>query len=483
MQEIWSTLSKYENLFDYWDHELIVRQEFRNNLVANKTVKIDQEKQVDFLYRSLYLCNKKEEFFTLITPNLNQVPALNWLKQADIKLIIRFLKWLPSYIGYQKPAIEQLQFLVHIYKSEYNQYYIPIIQLLNSSQCQFIINRTANKELRNILKAQQVNLEKKEQELLYGFDATKNLLPYPTIHGDKINLILDTVNFSHQNYTTFYTNSGEEEHFTNLIQTAQSLFEIGLVEDSLYMLIAIYKHYQQEHRLVDKVQDEKIVKSLNKLVRRVLPIYALLYEPQAFNFALQIYNHYFARLTPDIASLTYLKLYDNLTLIPRDFTSILLELHQHITKIRQMRPDEIPLLLDYELNEGLSKERLSEILYLTETKLVSLPHEAFITLEFVRVLNKNNFAKALDKDRWAESYLALFKWLPSALFINQTIYEDLITNTSFHIREQLEKTIKLISYYQAHSVWLDLTEKPDLFKLKNEDLRRIILTGKFMGVL
>lgn len=483
MQDIWLKLSKYENLFDYWDNELIFRKEFRKNLAVNKTVTIDQEKQVDFLYRSLYLCNKKEDFFTLITPNLNQVPALNWLKQADFTLITAFLEWLPGYISYQKPAIEQLQFLVHIYKREYNKYYIPIIEQLNLSQCQFILNRTANKELRNIIKAQQAKLEEKAQQLLYGFEPTKNLLPYLTIHGDKVNLILDTVNFLHQNYNTFYTNSGEEEHFTSLIQTAQSLFEIGLVEDSLHMLIALYNHYQQEHRLVDRVQDEKIVKSLNKLVRRVLPMYALLYEPQAFNYVLQIYNQYFARLTPDIASLTYLKIFDSLTPMPKDFTSIILELHQHIAKIRQMRPEETPLLLDYELKEELSEERLAEIFYLAESKLISLPHEAFITLEFLRVLNKNNYINAVDKNRLAENYLSLFKWLPSSLFINQTIYEDLITNTSFDIREQLEKTMKLIYHYHTHSILTDITEKPDLFKLKNEDLRRIILTGKFMGVL
>ncbi|NLB88415.1 MAG: hypothetical protein GX790_04195, partial [Syntrophomonadaceae bacterium] len=343
-------------------------------------------------------------------------------------------------------------------------------------------NRTASKELRNILKAQQAYLEKKEQQLLYGFEP-KNLLPYPTIHGDKVNIILGTIHSLHKNYADFYTNSGEEEHFSNLIKTAQSLFEIGLVTDSLHMLIALYKHYQQEHRLVDQVQDEKIVRSLNKLVRRVLPVYSLLFEPQAFDFALQVYNQYFTRLTPDIVSLTYLKLYDNLTLIPKDFTNTLLELYQHVLKIRHMRPDEIPLLLDSELNQGLSEERLSEILYLAESKLISLPHEAFITLEFLRILNKNNYANSLDKDRLAENYIALFKWLPASLFINQSTYEDLIINTSFNIREQLEKTIRLVSYYHNHSIFTDVAEKPELFKLKNEELRRIILTGKYMGVL
>lgn len=483
MQEVWLKLNKSQDLFSYWDNELVLRKEFRNNLTPQKRVKIDEEKQVDFLYRSLYLCHKKEEFFRLITPNLNQAPALNWLKQADFKLITAFLKWLPSYITYQKPAVEQLQFLVHIYRSEFNEYYHAVIKHLDINQCQFIMNRTANKELRNILRTQQAYLEKKEQQLLYGFDTAKNMLPYPTIHGDKVHLILDTINSLHKNYTDFYTSSGEEEHFTNLIKIAQSLFEIGLATDSLHMLIALYEHYQQEHRLVDQVQDEKIVKGLNKLIRKVLPVHALLFEPQAFNFALQVYNWYFPRMTPDIASLTYLKLYENLIIVPKDFTGLLLELYQHILKIRHIRPDEIPLLLDNELNQGLTEQRLSQLLSSAESKLSSLPHEAFITLEYLRILNKHNFADSLDKDRLAENYLALFKWLPSSLFINQSIYEDLIINTSFHIREQLEKANKLITYYHNHSIFTDVTERPDLFKLKNEELRRIILTGKFMGVL
>lgn len=483
MQEIWLKLDEHNDLFNYWEHELHIRKEFRNNFNLNQSVKVDNHKQIDFLYRSLYLCNKKDEFFLLLALNLNQAPALNWLKQANFKLMASFLKWIPKYITFNKPTPEQLQFLVHIYNSELNNYFIPICELLTSGQCQFILNRTANKELRNLLKNRQAKIEAEEQQLLYGFDLNKSLLPYPTLHGDKAKLILDTISLLHHNYTTSYSSLGEEAYFSNLLQIAQSLFEVGLVEDSLHILIALYEHYQHFNKLVDWLEDEKMVKALNKLVRRVLPIYALLYEPQAFDFTLQVYNHYFTRLTPDIASLTYLRIYEKLALISKDFTTTILELHQEILKIRSMRPEETPLLLDHELLDGLSSDRILEVLHLADSKLLSLPHEAFITLEFLRHLSHHGFINILEKDTLALNYLNLFRWLPTSLFINKNIYEDLITNTSFNMREQWEKTYKLITHYDNSSIWIDIKEKPDLFKLKTEELRRIILTGKFMGVL
>lgn len=483
MQKTWSKLNEHDNLFDYWDYELHIRKEFRDNFNFNQLVKVDNHDQIEFLFRSLYLCNKKLEFFFLLIPNLNKATALNWLKTVNLPVMKSFLQWLPEYIANYEPTVEQLQFLVHIYNSELDEYFIPVFNSLSLSQCKFISHRTANKGLRNLLKNRQNEILDEKDQFFYGLKSTKNISPYSTLHGDKVEIILETLNHLHKNQTLFNEPTNKKSSIASLLPLAELLFEVGLIEDSLYLLLTIHEHYQNDDVLIDYIENDNIWKEFNKLIRRVLPVYALLYQPQAFNFTLQIYDQYLPGLTPDVASLTYLKLYQILALKSESFSNTLFELYQEILKIRQMRPDEIPLLLDDELEDGIPEYRFFEILHLAESKLASLPHEAFITLEFLRQLVNHNFASKIGVETLAPNYLSLFRWLPSSLFMNISICEDLISSAKLADREQLEKTINLLTYYDNNSILLDIKEKPELFRLKNEELNRIILTGKFMGAL
>lgn len=474
MREFWNKLEESSDLFDYWHKELEIRHQFRKEYNINYFVKLENREQIDFLYRSLYLVNQQDSFFTLIIPSLNKAFALNWIKTAPPHLIINFLEFLPMYILRLNPEIEKLLFLVHIYHTEFDPYFTTIINLFTNEECQYLINKTANQDLRKLIRARQKNIELEQKDILYNIELNSSL---STLHGDKSQLLAQAINNLHNNFTT-----NTYAYFSHLLTTIEQVFAIGLVNDALLLLLSTYEDYQLNNKITDLTIDEKIMKAFNKQARRILPMYAILYQPEAFNFSYNFYNQSFPKLTPDISSLIYLKIYEKIASISVDFPSAILDIIPELTQIRQLRPDETPLLYEYELTEKITPKRFYEILKLAESKLISLPHEAFITLEFLRNLLKYNYVlEVIDKDILAKDYLILFRWLPSSLFINNNIVTDLSTHTSHKIREELDKIIKLTTYYDTNSLFADINEKPDL--IKNDDIRKLILTGKFMGVL
>ncbi len=482
MQYSWSQLESSPDLFTYWENEVRLRHNIRKEYTLDHIIKLENLEQIDFLYRSLYLVNRQKDFYLMLIANLNKTFALNWLQAAGDNLITDFLQYIPRHMLEYSPKTTDLQFLIHIYKPKYDSYFIPIVDLMNQEVCQFFISKTANRNLRNLLKIKKERLENEEKGWFYGLNL-KNPAPLPTLYGDKLALITKALNQIHRNRNYLvYSSTYPQKYFTDLLSFAELLFEIGLVADSLHMLLLIYQHYEKDNKSLEFTEDEIIFKALNKQVRRTLPIYALLCQAESFNFSLQFYKQHFPRLTPDLASLTYIRIYEKLHLAAQDFSTTILASYPEVLKIKRKRPDETALLYEYELSEKMTSQRFSQLLNLAGTKLLSLPHEAFITLDLLKNLLQNDqIADTISPDIIATNYLQLFSWLPCPLFINNLLVAELNRHTSPPVREELEKHMKLLDYYNSYSIWRDMAEKPDL--IKNETIRRLIFTGKFMGVL
>ena len=86
------------------------------------------------------------------------------------------------------------------------------------------MNRTANKELRNILRTQKAYLEKKEQQLLYGFDTAKICCPTLPSMVTRLPSHPGHYKFSAQKTTRIFIRSGEEEHFSSFNQDCPVFF-------------------------------------------------------------------------------------------------------------------------------------------------------------------------------------------------------------------------------------------------------------------
>lgn len=474
MRKMWDKLEETSHLFDYWHKELAVRHYYRMEFDIDYKVTLENAKQIELLYRSLYMVNRPQDFFTLIVPNLNKTFALDWLKSAPQAIIINFLEFLPTYILKLKPEIEKLLFLVHIFRPDHKLYFKAIINLLNDEECQFLINKTANQDFRHILKHRQDYLKLEQKHILYGIDLNNAL---PTIQGDKIQLLTSTINNLHNNI-----NERRLTNYPALLIIIEQLFAIGLVPDSLILFLTVYDNYLAEDKPINEDIKANLMKNFNKEARQILPMYALLRQPLAFNFCHSFYKIHLTNLTPDLSSLAYLKIYEKFTSVTTDFNNALIGIMPDINIIAIERPLEPPLLYEGELTQGYTEKRFYEILYLAKNKLTSLPHEAFITLEFLRNLLKYDYISTIiNKDILATMYLDLFRWCPNSLFINEEIVTDLSQHTSSVIRDELEKIIKLKTYYANNLILTDLKEKPDL--IKNDELRKLILTTEFMGGL
>lgn len=455
------------DLFAFWQYELNMRQEFRKTFFGKQPI-ITNIEQVEFLYRSLYLPGKTTDFFIALFPNLDKTPTLNWLKTSPSKIKAAFLSFLPNYINNYKPPIEQLLFLVPLYHPELNYLFISIFNHLTSPQCQYLINKTANRDLRNLLKKRINFIENEQKQLFYGNDFTKSQLTYPTMQGDKLEILIKTIYLIHE--------LEDHKDYWSYYKLASALFDLGLIEDCLYILIKM-KHLMER---LDPVASN----SWRKLLFKTIPLCALISSVPPYKYAKNIYNHYFPDLISDDAGLLYLKLYERLQVTTSSFTGTLLDLYPEVLRIQQLRGEEIPLLLAKEISTSLSASRFIQVTQLASDKLASMPHEAFVILELLRkMLQHDMLARQVNKDLIAKLYLDLFNWLPSSRFMHETMIAEILPHTSPAIREDLEKVLRLMIYYKNNSLSTEFREKPDLFKLKNEDLRRTFLIGEFMGVL
>jgi len=98
-----------------------------------------------------------------------------------------------------------------------------------------------------------------------------------------------------------------------LLDAYAAVFECGLADDSLILVIELYNHFQQKNRLVDILEDERIFQTFHRLLRRLIPVYALLHDPlHAAELSADIYRRDFPLVYEDPASALYLQAYETI---------------------------------------------------------------------------------------------------------------------------------------------------------------------------
>ena len=477
-------INNTNNLFLLWEQELKLRNDLRQNIRAVQEVKIETAADLDLLYRALYF-NDFTNFFTILINNLSNTVALNWLQNAPDRMVQGFWLFLPWYLQHHVVSPDNLQFLIRLYKSELKPEYQMILNHLNLNQVQYLISRTANPELRKLFKQHETILINKRQQAFYGL-ADKSRLPYPTIYGDKSDIIIQTLDLLAASEKTHFSDPYGSERFMQQLLVAERLFQCGLIDESITWLKRIYREYEQENRLVELLDEQKIVKNMSQQLRRLLPLYSLVTrQVQPKQYVLLQYEQHFPRLLADEASLLYLDLYLKLwdylgrkrSVFPYDIQSILQQLEQKHPGDTEL----FSLLIDNNLTD---KENLLPIIIAIKNRLISAPHEAFVLLEFLRILLIKGYIES-DIEIFNEvltAYSELWRWLPSSLFINPVIAEQIgWANPS--LRQYFEKISGLLDYYHAEALFHDLKNRPDLFRKKDETARREILFGKLTGVL
>jgi len=487
MQDIleqYEHISDTEDVFSFWKQELKLRTGLRQRDLS--PVRLDNTEQIDLLYRSLYFAQRRFDFFLILFPNLRFMPVLEWLVNAPERVMLEFLNFLPWYIINHRIQPVELEFIVRIYNESYHGVFKAIVNVLDADSCAYLVTRTANPELRELLNNRLANLYQIKQKSYYNLGSLKESNNYPTFYGDKVRLIRKAIDLLEESSPNKFQDPYQMERFLLQIQAAELVFKCGLVEDSLALLVYVYVDYQQNNRLVELVNDQKIYKAFAQLLRTVIPVFCLVYEPlQAFSSAQKLYDKYFPLISPQVASLKYLQLWEVITRgFHNDTPDSLWELFYTCRGIAALRPSAPPLLREEERDNVLSEPRLKELLVKGDELLSALPHETFVIMELIRLLHYKGKAalKGEIASRLLKIYLQLFKWLPCRIFMHDKLLEQIAPLVDDSSRYQAQRIIESTQAMDSLHIKQELVSRYQLFR-KGDNTYRDILVGKLLGAL
>jgi len=479
--------AKSNNIYDMWRKELSLRYLIRESDNDGDNILISNHSELNFLYRSLYFWGRKVDFFNILLRNLHKMQVLKWIREAPSFLLDDFWVYLPWYIDNKQRTPEKLQFIVNLYNSDYHEAFKPVINILDLECCSYLLSRTANPELRKLLQNRESDLLIKHKKKLYDFDNSKKTASYPTIYGERIENILETIKLLQKGSLHNYNDPYCSERFRIHLEAGDMLFRCGMVEDCLALLLDIYNDYQQKNRLVSLLDDEKIHRTFYRLLRRVVPVYALLKKPlNPCEFARNIYTGYFTRINADPASIQYLTIYESILAgFYNPNSNIIYEIYIKSQVLNLYRSAETPLIYENELKKSLSSDHLNKICEMIQQKNSSLPHESFIMLEYIRLCHLLNMVN-LGSEIAAiilDDYTSLWKWLPASIFMHDKIYSQIAPLVDEQQRSQTRQICAAIRENKPDKLENEISSKPNLFKRKGAGLKREMFSAHFLGVL
>jgi hypothetical protein len=473
-----------DNLFEFWEKELALRNDIRQGTVED--IYIDNAEVLNFLLRSLYYSGKRSHFMRIMFSNINSITTINWLLSCAPEILHDFLSFVPFHIINTRPAPQQLQFVITLYKNDLREYFAKIVNVLDLETCQHLLPRTSNPELRNCIKNRQILLEQEQLKLNYGlFKGDYKQETYTTIYGDKLYLFIKAAEYIQACSISNFNVPYGSERFSLLLDTVEAVFQTGLVEDSLAILLDVYEDYLDKNRVVDIEQEDKIYIRLNKLLRTILPLYALINNPvSSYVFTLNFYHQGFGLLSPEIASLHYLNIYQTILDSLQDNNKHgIYEIMEKANEIKSFRPNDVFIFDKEEIMSSFSEEKLQNFNHAIQERISSLPHEAFVVMEFIRMLIKKGYKpKQKIINNLFTSYIELWKWVPANIFLNQQLINELGPLLDEKKRNVASRIVDGIKRYSLGSLLNDFNIKPNLFRKKDGITRLQILTANFMGV-
>lgn len=465
-----------DDLFILWEQELNQRRQLRNSAEdAGSLLPINTEEDVEALWRAWYFCGQKGKLWSLLVENMHLSPVLTWLVANEARLN-DFLAFLPDFLRQNKLDFRKLQHLVNLYTDKFNDHFVSIAATLDTNACSFLASRSANPQWRKIINQRLHFIKEKRKAFFYDLDDQIINSALPSIQGDKISLLTTGIEL----LQTSMTENAERGTRLNIILEAVDIFfKAGMIDDSLALLIEIYQEFSIELSEAD-------LNKFSKLLRKIVSVYSLIHKREAANhFAVSIYHDYFPQLEPDNVTIKYLDLYVSLQFAGLSATNYALyQIAFAAEQINLSRPEEYVLLSNSDLNTGFTEERVKELTSLVEQKLVSLPHEAFITMQLLYFLINKQLADASFLANFLlTKALMLFQWLPSSLFINNSLVESLAPLVNDEIRNEARRITTEIELYNKSDSSTGLIHKIKLSKNKDAARLRQIAAGKYLGVL
>lgn len=484
--EQYQNASQYDDLFIFWEKELTLRQHAHVRPI-NGPVRLISEEDCDFMFRSLYFSGRQYDFYSMLVDSLPDLTTLKWLSSHEPDLMPEFLHYLGWILSTHPVKPEKLIFLVNLFRPDLKEFYIPVCHVLDLEQCRYLAARTANSQFRQLLKERATQLTSADTTSYSLRGDWQPSRSHMTIHGDKALLLQKAARKIELAARGRYADPAGPQRFNAMLEACDLVYQCGLAEDALLMLAGLYRRYQEKNRLVDILEDRRIYKYFSRLARILLPICVLLESPRAaLTRANTIWQHNFNLLSRDMGSLYYLGLYETIgPALQGHGPHILWEVLYKSNLICQHRPQDRGPLLEPDVLEKVEPERIREWVGLAGERVYSRPHESFILLELLRLLNQQGVIPPdkLPARDMLEIYLDLWSWVPSRLFVNESLAAQLTPLVDGPVRHQVQRLLDTMELYRADRLKQELQSRPDLFCQKDGLAQREILIGHVLGVL
>ena len=469
------------NLFDIWRQELVERQEIRRSELNPADVVLNQPEEAELLVRAWFYSGRSRDLFVALFHNLHKMPIIKWLIMSPPPIIQGFLQFLPGYVLLYRPRPVELQFLISLYSDELTDWYPAIVKSLDKESCQYLMSRTANANLRQLLKNAALAISREQSLGWFGIE--QNRLSDQVcagLYGNKNqNLLkaLDLVAACNRNRLQYLHGI---ELFLDNLAAAEAVFESGLVADSLAILLDAWEECLENHQLTDILRDIQLAKRFVRVLRRVAPLYVMLEHAPAAGAAYQaLYDRYFACLPNNASTHTSLELMDRLLSTNQSVPAVKASLKLWHLQIQDEADGEYEPL--FNRSDQLEFRVLKA---LVDGIRLAQPQEAITLILAVLWLDKHNDS-SLDSaaSHWIFTQCRDFwSWVPSKMFFNARIWSQIGKLLEDENRQAGDRLLSRVEELQGDGLQFDLLHRPDLFKQRNRIIERHILAGAFLGV-
>ncbi len=476
----WQDLPR-EDLFSFWQAEVQLRKELRQDLSGYRELKIQNQEQYDFLRLSLAYGENQPVFLHILFYNMESLPVQEELLQGAMHLRQEFLRFLPEMIVAANLPPQRLQFLINLYREEFSDQYQEIIAILSKEQCKYLLERTANPSLRKMLKDDYARHHQLLAQSHYGLVHDLPSGNYPTVFGDKTDLLKQAVQ-----QLTFTSTGHSENPFLQLgqyLEVAEQLYLLGMLNEALALLQLVYQQWMADREHLSAQDDSILYRSINRILTKTLSIYALLNSSTPHRYSEYLYQCNYPELLADKNAQIYLHLYQNLHASQDSDPQYTVIEMSHI--LRQYEFHLANPLAECLINHGNLDDHTWDIL-LAEIgyDLTTMPHRALTTMDLLLFLIRHQ--RIIITKSWAakllQNYLSLYQWIPAAQFFNPDIYKQLAPSVDGELYKEAE-IIRAIAFQHTRCSIQDLYQnRPDRFKDENNPFLRQMLLGSFLGV-
>jgi hypothetical protein len=476
------------DLFLNWQNELRLRKQIRSGSSQDAII-IENNDEFQFLKRCLYYGPGQQLFFEILYRNMANLTILTCVIQSPPDLMSGFLAFVGLHILKHKPSIGDLQFLITMYREEFRPDFIELFNRMDHELCTQLLARTSNNDMRNLINHRQLHLSREVQTEHYGlvyFSHPAN--DYPTIYGDKIQIMAAAVKALKGSQS--FDLSAEplnRETLETLLDSGDMLFRAGLLADCLAILTKmVNRSGMDEHSLILSMV-EPYYQRMDGLLRKVLPIYALLVSPtNPHRYALELYRSLFPGFGPDPASLLYLDI-QSIVMASlqghRQYANY--ELAQKGGKILGIRSDDAVACILLKSGNQLTPEDLSGLEQAIKQRIPYYPHEVYIIMEVLRLWQHEG---RITLTRQAVSsllhgYLQFFSWIPAAPFMNEHVHNQLGLLADEKTRTASEQVLAVIQNSARVDSAASINPASNDTGYEVNNLSQKLLISKYMGVL